>query len=67
MAVKKGGKGKNTVSAVFEIAKPIADSLGLTIWDITYDKEGALRYLRVLIEKPEGFIDMDDCEAMTRP
>ena len=67
MAVKKGGKGKNTVSAVFEIAKPIADSLGLTIWDITYDKEGALRYLRVLIEKPDGFIDMDDCEAMTRP
>lgn len=67
MAVKKGGKGGNTVSAVFEIAKPIADSLGLTIWDITYDKEGALRYLRVLIEKPEGYIDMDDCEAMTRP
>ena len=67
MAVKKGGKGKNTVSAVMEIAKPIADSLGLTIWDITYDKEGALRYLRVLIEKPDGFIDMDDCEAMTRP
>ena len=61
MAVKKGGKGGNTVAAVFEIAKPIADSLGLTIWDITYDKEGALRYLRVLIEKPEGYIDMDDC------
>ncbi|MGN1107727.1 MAG: ribosome maturation factor RimP [Huintestinicola sp.] len=67
MAVKKGGKGGNTVASVFEIAKPIADSLGLTIWDITYDKEGALRYLRVLIEKPDGYIDMDDCEAMTRP
>ena len=49
MAVKKGGKGGNTVAAVYDIAKPIADSLGLTIWDITYDKEGALRYLRVLI------------------
>lgn len=67
MAVKKGGKGGNTVAAVYDIAKPIADSLGLTIWDITYDKEGALRYLRVLIEKEDGFIDMDDCEAMTRP
>lgn len=67
MAVKKGGKGGNTVVAVYDIAKPIADSLGLTIWDITYDKEGALRYLRVLIEKEDGFIDMDDCEAMTRP
>lgn len=67
MAVKKGGKGGNTAAAVFEIAKPIADSLGLTIWDITYDKEGALRYLRVLIEKEDGSVDMDDCEAMTKP
>jgi len=67
MAVKKGGKGGSTVAAVYDIAKPIADSLGLTIWDITYDKEGALRYLRVLIEKENGFMDMDDCEAMTRP
>ncbi|MBQ7783425.1 MAG: ribosome maturation factor RimP [Oscillospiraceae bacterium] len=64
MAVKKGG---STVSKVFEIAKPIADELGLLIWDITYDKEGALRYLRVLIEKSDGYIDMNDCEAMTRP
>ncbi len=64
MAVKKGG---STVSKVFEIAKPIADELGLSIWDITYDKEGALRYLRVLIEKSDGYIDMNDCEAMTRP
>lgn len=66
MAGKRTGKGQNTVSAVYDIAKPIADSLGLTIWDITFEKEGALRYLRVFIEKPEG-IDMDDCEAMTRP
>ncbi|MBQ7782392.1 MAG: ribosome maturation factor RimP [Oscillospiraceae bacterium] len=64
MAVKKGG---STVARVYEIAKPIADDLGLSIWDITYDKEGALRYLRVLIEKPDGYVDMDDCEAMTHP
>lgn len=48
MAGKKGG---NTVAAVYEIAKPIADSLGLTIWDVSFEKEGALWYLRVLIEK----------------
>lgn len=67
MAGKKNGKGGSTVSAVYDIAKPIADELGLKIWDITYDKEGALRYLRVLIEKEDGSVDMDDCEAMTRP
>ncbi len=64
MAGKKGG---NTVSKVYEIAKPVADSLGLVIWDIEFVKEGALWYLRVLIENSEGFLDMDTCEKMTKP
>ncbi|MDE7295520.1 MAG: ribosome maturation factor RimP [Oscillospiraceae bacterium] len=59
-------KGGNTVAAVYELAKPIADGLGLSIWDIVFEKEGSLKYLRVFIEKPEG-VDMNDCEAMTRP
>lgn len=60
-------KGGNIAAVAYKLAKPIADELGLGIWDITYEKEGALRYLRVLIERPGGSIDMDDCEAMTRP
>ena len=59
-------KGGNTVSAVYELAKPIADSLGLKIWDVVFEKEGAMWYLRVLIDK-DGGLSMDDCEAMTRP
>ncbi len=64
MAVKKGG---GTAAAVYEIAKPIADSLGLKIWDVTFDKEGSLWYLRVFIDRQDGAVDMDDCENMTRP
>lgn len=64
MAGKKGG---NTAAAVYDIAKPIADGLNLKIWDVSFDKEGAMWYLRVLIEKEDGAVDMDDCEAMTRP
>lgn len=63
MAGKKGG---NTAVAVYEIAKPIADGLNLKIWDVSFEKEGAMWYLRVLIEK-DGGVDMNDCEAMTRP
>lgn len=63
MAGKKGG---NTAAAVYEIAKPIADGLNLKIWDVSFEKEGAMWYLRVLIEK-DGGVDMNDCEAMTRP
>jgi len=62
------GKRKgNTVSKVWEFAEPIAAQLGLEIWDITFDKEGSLYYLRVLIDRPDGYVDMDDCEEMTRP
>ena len=64
MAGKKGG---NTVAKVYDIAKPIADSLGLKIWDVAFEKEGALWYLRVYIDKIDGALDMEDCEALTRP
>jgi len=46
--------------------KPIADELGFFLWDVRFEKEGATWYLRVLIDK-DGGIDMDDCEAFTRP
>ncbi|MDO5560435.1 MAG: ribosome maturation factor RimP [Oscillospiraceae bacterium] len=63
MKIKKNG---STELKIFEIAQPIADELGYTIWDIVYVKEGACWYLRVFIDKEEG-ITIDDCEAMTRP
>ena len=62
MAVKKGG---NTAGRVSELAKPIAEELGLSLWDTVYEKEGSLRYLRVYIDKEDG-VDMNDCENMTR-
>lgn len=50
---------------VYGIAKPIADELGLEIWDIKFLKEGPNHILRIFIDKPEG-ITLDDCEAMSR-
>lgn len=63
----KKGKGGNTTEKVYELALPIAQKLDLKIWDITFEKEGSLWYLRVLIERPGGSVDLDDCENMTRP
>ena len=63
MAGKNGG---NTVAKVYDIAKPIADELGLSVWDVVYEKEGSLFYLRVFVVKPEG-VTMEDVENMTRP
>ena len=58
-------KGKNTVSIVEEIARPIADELGLDIWDVRYLKEGSQWFLRIFIDK-DGGVDINDCERMSR-
>lgn len=57
-------KKPNTVERVYEIAKPLADELGLEIWDIRYLKEGADWYLRVFIDKEDG-VGIDDCVDMS--
>lgn len=62
MAKKKMG---NTVSAVWNIAEPIALELGFNLWDIRFVKEGAMWYLRVFIDKDDG-ITIEDCESMSR-
>lgn len=62
MAEKKGGK---TVATVRALAEPLCKSLGLSLWDVRYEKEGATRYLRVLIDK-DGGLDMDSCEEFSR-
>lgn len=59
------GKGGNTVAAVWEIAKPIADELGLDIWDIRFVKEGSDWFLRIFIDK-DGGVGITDCENMSR-
>ncbi len=62
MAKSKGGV---TVSKVWELCEPIVRSLGLSLWDVRYVKEGAQWYLRIFIDKPEG-VGIDDCEAVSR-
>ncbi|MBR5497618.1 MAG: ribosome maturation factor RimP [Clostridia bacterium] len=55
---------KNTVSLVWDIAKPLADELGLILWDVRFQKEGANWYLRIFIDK-EGGVDIEDCVNMS--
>ena len=64
MLLSSKGKGGNTVAAVWALAVPLAQQLGLTLWDIRFVKEGASWYLRVFVEK-EGGVSVDDCVAMS--
>lgn len=43
----------------------LAERMELELVDVSLDKEGAGRYLRIYIDKPEG-VSLDDCEAYHR-
>ncbi len=58
--------GKRTTAEIcHEIALPIAEELGLELWDVRFEKEGSLWYLRFFIDK-EGGVDINDCENFSR-
>lgn len=54
------------METVTKLAEPIAAELGLTLWDVRFEKEGAVWVLLIVIDK-EGGVSVDDCEAMSRP
>lgn len=63
--MSEGKKASNTEAAVWNLAKPIAEGLGLSVWDVRYVREGGNWFLRIFIDKPGG-VGIDDCEAMSR-
>lgn len=54
----------NTVQVVWELVEPYAKELGLELWDVRFEKEGANWYLRIFIDK-EGGVSIDDCVDMS--
>lgn len=58
-------KKPNTVAVATALAKPLADAMGLTLWDVRFEKEGSLWYLRYLIDK-EGGVNIQECEDLSR-
>jgi len=52
--------------AVAALALPIVEQAGCTLWDVEYVKEAGEWFLRVYLDK-EGGVDIDCCEAVSRP
>ena len=48
------------------LALPIVEQAGCTLWDVEYVKEAGEWFLRVYIDR-EGGVDIDCCEAVSRP
>ena len=57
MAAKKK---ETTTEAAARLAQPVLEELGLTLWDLRFEKEGSLWYLRYFIDKEEG-LTIQDC------
>ena len=50
---------------VQELAEPVVQTQGCSLWDVEYVREGSDYILRVIIDK-EGGVDVSDCEAVSR-
>ena len=51
---------------VEQLALPMVEAQGCSLWDVEYVKEAGVWYLRLYIDKPGG-VSIDDCEAVSRP
>lgn len=59
--MSKGG----AMTAVENIAEPLAEELGFELVDVEFKKEGPNYFLRVFLDKTGG-ITLDDCEKMSQ-
>ena len=51
---------------VAQLALPIVQEAGCSLWDVEYVKEAGSWFLRIYIDKEEG-VSITDCEAVSRP
>ncbi len=56
----------NTADTVRAIVLPVCEEMNLKLWDVTFEKEGADWFLKVLVEKENESIDINECEAFSR-
>ena len=50
---------------VFDLARPVVEEEGCSLWDVEYVREAGTWYLRIYIDK-EGGVSIDDCERISR-
>lgn len=56
---------KNIAGTVTELVAPVADQMGIILWDVEFVKEGSKKILRITIDSEEG-IDITTCEKFHR-
>ena len=73
MAKEKGGKralAPKIEEQARKLALPIVEQNGCKLWDVCFEKEGAMWYLRVLFDLADTdseSLDSDRCEEISKP
>lgn len=57
---------KKVTEVAAELAAPIAEAAGCSLWDVEYVREAGTWFLRVYLDRPGG-VSIDHCEAVSRP
>ncbi|MBR4306003.1 MAG: ribosome assembly cofactor RimP [Ruminiclostridium sp.] len=70
MAKEKGGKrnqAEYVEKQVLDAVTPIIDRYGYELWDVIFEKEGAMWSLKILFDNEDGGINDTQCEEITGP
>ncbi len=56
---------KDLINRVTTLVTPICQEVGVSLWDVTFEKEGRAHVLSIYIDKKDG-IYIEDCEKVSR-
>lgn len=54
------------VEQIRQILDPILESMGLSLWDLEFHKQGPQWLLRIFIDRESGGVTLSDCETVNR-
>jgi ribosome maturation factor RimP len=61
-----GGCMSDAVDGIRRVLDPILESMGLSLWDLEFQKQGPQWLLRIFIDREPGGVTLDDCETVSR-
>ena len=56
----------DAVDGIRRVLDPILESMGLSLWDMEFQKQGPQWLLRIFIDREPGGVTLDDCESVSR-
>lgn len=65
-AEKKKENSGRIEERAYNLVAPLLEEKGYKLWDVCFEKEGAMWYLRILFDK-DGGINSDECEEVSEP